>query len=348
MNFLHFSKRPPLTQSDPAFTYRGENLAHALGERGYITWAGNYARSPLWQQNWDAVVFHRPRDSWQLHALISWLGGRGSRLVADFDDLVFDPAQAVHSPGVVNGLVSLADTQVLFKRHLQALRRFDCVTVSTEPLADHVRRLLGLKVQVIVVPNALHWSWRRIPAPDAVCGPSSVGYLPGTRSHDRDFASVAPGLQRVLARHPKARLSITGPLEFSLPDCSAQVQHRPRVPFERYHEEFRGLHLNIAPLENSPFNECKSAIKVMEAAWWGIPTLCSRLPDAMRFKDAGALIADTPAEFEDMLADLLDHPEKLAAMRQGLRERVLPLADIHAVAAHWLEAVLGQAPSPRA
>lgn len=321
---------------DAAFLYRCTNL-HP-GPRESSIWTGHITQFPWWQP-WDAVVFHRPRDTWRLRFLTRWLARRGTKLIADFDDLVIDPALARYSPGVLNGLVSLDATQAQFRSHQRAAARFDVITVSTPPLAVHAQAIPGSAAKVVVVPNALHWSWLSMPAhPEP--GPEPVlSYLPGTRSHDRDFATVAAGLGQVLQRHPEARLSVTGPLNFNVPGVAqgaGRVVHQPKVPFERYHELFRGVHVNLAPLEATPFTECKSAIKVMEAAWWGIPTVCSALPDAERFVGAGAHIAHSPAEFADAVHNLLANPDHLHHLRYTLRDKVLPLANIHTVAQSWL------------
>jgi hypothetical protein len=43
----------------------------------------------------------------------------------------------------------------------------------------------------------------------------------------------------------------------------------------------------------------------MEAAWWNVPTVCSNLPDAIRFEGAGALRASSDKDFEEHLEYLL-------------------------------------------
>lgn len=333
---------------DASFTYRCANLGQELSAQGQAVWLGHVSGLP-WRERWDAVVFHRPRDGLRLRWLTRWLARRGVRLVADFDDLVFNSSLARFSPGVVNGLVPLKDTERLFAAHAAAGLRFDQITVSTETLAEHARATFA-GVPVAVVPNAVHRSWLPMAEPTA---PSPglapvLSYLPGTRSHDQDFASVAAGVERALAQHPEARLCITGPLQHDMLRRCLQVQQQPRLPFVRFHEALQRVHLNLAPLERSPFNDCKSAVKVMEGAWWGVPTLCMHLPDALRFKGAGALVADSAADFGNMLTDLLAKPDHLAALRQGLRERVLLLADVRSVTAQWRLAVMGHAMPERA
>lgn len=325
---------------DPSFVYRCINLAHAVRARGHTVWTGHLSSLP-WGQQWDAVLFHRPRASLHFKLLVMWLRRRGARVLADIDDLIMDAELAMHSPGVSNGLVALSVTQKQFASHYAALRLVDGISVSTEPLMQEVKRLLP-GAEVIVTPNGVHHSWWDMPVPSREPGARLITYMPGTRSHDRDFALLTPVLQRVLRRHPQARLQITGPLGFAVDARSGQVAHREKLPFDQYHQTFAGASINLAPLENSPFTRCKSALKIIEAAWWNMPTVCSDFPDATRFDGAGALRAENAQAFEGHLEHLLGDVDAFETLAQGLRERVRSLVDVRSLGAGWLAFALGQ------
>lgn len=332
--FAACNKNAALYRQDPAFIYRCENLAHALVAQGHHVWQGHARRLP-WYQQWDVVVVHRPRGQWWLQAMVAWLQRRGARCVADFDDLVFVPELAHHSPGVVNGLVPFSATQKQFSKHAHALQWFDAVTVSTQPLAEYAKsHTQGAAVHV--VPNAVHWSWRSKSLPREGPDMHTMGYMPGTRSHDHDFAWLAPALERLLHAHPQVQLQITGPLNHGLDHWADRVAHQTKRPFAEYHQVFSGVGLNLAPLASSPFNDCKSGIKVMEAAWWGIPTVFSHLPDALRLQGAGGVHAASLAEFEDLLLAWAKSPSTFAPGPDALRQAVLRHADVFATASRWL------------
>lgn len=331
---------------DASYTYRCENLAQALRGQGHTVWLGHVSGLP-WRERWDVVVFHRPRASWRLATLQAWLQRRGTRTVADVDDLVFDPSLAQHSPGVANGLVGLRATAAQFQAHQRALGGFGRITVSTAPLMAHAEALFA-QARLAVVPNAVPWRWRDMPANLAPRQPGLMTYLPGTRSHDRDFAVVAGALQRVLARHPQAHLRVTGPLNFALDARPGQLTHQSKLPFEEFHTALQGASVNLAPLEDTPFTRCKSAIKVMEAAWWDVPTVCSSWPDAQRFTQAGACVAPTEAVFEATLERLLTDDAHHTAITQGLRAKVLALADVNQTVQEWLTFVLADSKGLRA
>lgn len=339
--FIACNKNAARFREDPAFIYRCENIGLSLRAMGHSVWLGHLSRFPWWQ-SWDIVVFHRPRAAWRLQIMFSWLRRRRVRMIADVDDLIFDPELASFSPGVVNDRVSLDVTRRQFDLHRQALDCFERISVSTQSLQEQAERLFP-NANVWCLPNALHWSWLdRTMFPSKGLSGKTIGYMPGTRSHDRDFSLILGVLSRLLRRHPSINFRITGPLEFSLDARPGQVLHQPKLPFDRYHLAFEGLDINLAPLEPTPFTACKTAIKVMEAAWWNIPTVCSPLPDAQRYIGAGAIVAHDTIEFEDQLERLLTDTNYYRSICRDLRDRALPLADIRLLANKWLAWCLGQ------
>ncbi len=339
--FLACNKNPTRFREDPSFTYRCENLGLALAAQGHqVTWS--HVTAPGWTTRPDVVVFHRPLLSWTLAWWWLRLRRQGVRLLADVDDLVFDPALAAHSPAVLNHQLPIQALRRRFWRHREALRHFDLITVSTEALAVAVaqlpRRPAGARVHWL--PNAVHRHWRALPdAPSADPLAPVLRYLPGTASHDRDFALIAPVLTEVLRARPQARLEVVGPLSFALDLPERQIQHRPRQPFAQYHEVVRAPGINLAPLEATPFTACKSAVKVIESAFWRVPTVVSPLQDARRFVGAGACVAETPADWGRWLSLLLDDGPARLGLTASLRERVLAVADIDRLASNWCEAV---------
>jgi hypothetical protein len=335
--FVACNRNAARFREDPSFIYRCENLAAALAAAGHRTSLLHLSAFP-WRERVDVALFHRPRLNLRLRAALFLLRRRDGVAVADLDDLVCDEALSRFNPGVLNGQVPERAIRRLYAAHRRALARFDHLTVSTEPLAEEVRsRFPAARVEIL--PNAVHRSWRngQEPAPSAEKD-RVITYFPGTRSHDRDFAVYADGVARFLAAHPAARLEVTGPLRFDLPARPGQVVRHEKVPFPRFAERVRGAWVNLAPLEATPFTRCKSALKVLEAGFWGAPTICSPLPDAERFAFAGAIQASDGQACFEALQSLLE-PARYAAATRGLPARVLAQADVGRVAEAFLQFV---------
>lgn len=333
--FVADNRNVALFRNDPSFVYRCENLGLALSELGNDVCYTHLKRF-TGKTKQQVVVFHRPHTSIRLWFMLQQLRRRGIVVIADFDDLVFDEAYADYSPGVLNGLVSRRVTRRRFRAHRWALSWFDGVTVSTGPLANHVRRLFP-SIRVEVIHNSVHLAWRH-ESHDVLPneGKRIITYFPGTRSHHRDFAQIREPLSHFLRAHPEVKLQITGPLVFSIDADPRQISHEERVPFSEYQARVQNSWVNLAPLEETPFNQCKSALKVFEAGYWGIPTLCSSNRDNVRFSSAGAWVSTKPEEWVDNLERLLNETEYQQASHE-LRQRTVALADVDKQAKLFLQ-----------
>jgi hypothetical protein len=260
----------------------------------------------------------------------------GRLFVAEVDDLVFDPAVAAHSPAVRNRHKTLWGTRRLFAGHHAAMASFKRISTSTEPLAEHLMRCFpGAEAEVF--PNCVPGSWRSLPIPSAAPHSPALTYFPGTRGHNADFAMIAGPVRQFFLEHPDWHLLVAGPLDVKLEVPPHQVRRLERVPFERYHEIVQSGTINLAPLEDSPFNRCKSALKIMEAGFFGIPTVASPIPDARRFAGEGLEFATSSDEWLDALRRLAGSHPYPAPWREDLRQKIVRHASIEKEAERWLE-----------
>ena len=276
------------------------------------------------------AVFHRPSKNTWLVLLVWWLRARNVKVLAEFDDLIFDTTYCEFSPGVLNNVLSLQKTKKKYLAHQRALKLFDSFTVSTEPLRNKLSAMT-FQGEIIVSPNTPHHFWRKkldhLPISVIDWNKPVITYLPGTRSHDRDFQVFAKGITRFLNDNPQVSLQVTGLLQFELAVNPAQIIRRDKVDFAEYHQQIAHGWVNLAPLEDTPFTRCKSALKIIEAGYWGRPTLCSPIPDAERFIGHGAIIVKSTDDLYGELTKLLN-PEYYYAYVKDLRQRILKLSHI--------------------
>lgn len=340
VSFLACNKNPKFFRQDPSYTYRCENPGITLQKNGHHVELIHIKHFSLSSRP-DVVVFHRPRLTMRLLLLIGWFKFKDVKVLAEFDDLVFDREYAEFSPGVLNNILSLKKTRKNYLSQQRVLKLFDAFSVSTEPLREHVLALYPER-QVIVLPNSVHHTWRKqfdhLPTSDVDWNNPVITYLSGTRSHDRDFQVFAKGITKFLNDHPHVRLQVTGPLQFALPVRPEQILRREKVPFAEYHEHIRHGWVNLAPLEDTPFTRCKSALKVIEAGYWGKPTLCSPIPDAERLIGSGAIPVNSDEVLYDELTKLLN-PECYRTCISGLRKRILLRADIDQVVKQFADLI---------
>ena len=326
VNYLAFNKNPKLFKNDPSFIYRCINMAAGLRQINIAATINHFTEIP--SNGAHVTVLHRPNLSLRLRYWLYQWRRMNTLVVADIDDLIFDPSCAKYSPAVSHHILPLKKVEKAFTSTLKALSLVDVITVSTTPLADKLKRLLPDK-PVIVINNCVHSHWRQSGLlPTAASSRDKVlTYMVGTRSHDYDFLEILEPVENFLFDHPQVKLKIIGPLSVKVNCRPDQMIYRDKLPFSDYMAAVRSGWVNLMPLEQTPFNECKSALKVIEAGYWGIPTVCSPNPDAERLIHAGAIIACNKDEWRIELERLLDDGE-YTKIANGLRERTLSIADI--------------------
>lgn len=317
--FISFVKNKRRYQDDPSFIYRCQNVALALGRQGVETKLAHLDTLGLGMlRDSDCVVLHRPHFSAKFRILVALLRKLGKRIVADYDDLVFDPDYAEYSPACLNALSTLSEIRRKYRLHRRALEYIDAFTVSTEPLMHYLQRCRP-GARVAVMPNAVHLSWEEMRAVDASVPRNRkvIAYMSGTRSHDRDFIEVKSALEKLLSERNDLEFRVIGRLDFDLEVSPEKIVRIDRLSYSDYGKSFGSVDVNIAPLEDTPFNQCKSALKAIEAGFWGVPTVASKNMDYDRVQSAGVWGVQRRDEWYDQLRRALE-----AASQSDARARI--------------------------
>jgi glycosyltransferase involved in cell wall biosynthesis len=308
--------------------YRCENLAAALPPDRFQAEVVYVGASRV-RVDHDIVVLHRICMNAQGRRYLRAARACGAVVVYGADDLVF-AAEAF--PENVEGV------HQLFRRfaplHQEMLQAADAVLVSTEYLADWVRRpevSAGAK-PVFVQRNFLSPAFLRLaseattPVPKGSPDKVTVAYVSGSATHDGDLASIAHPLAEVLRSRPHAELLLVGPVEPPevLRAPGLQVRRQGFVPWTAVPGILARADICLAPLElEPPFNHAKSEIKLLEAAAIGVPTIASSsagFTEALRAFPGGGCLASRTDEWHDHLAALIDDPACRARVRDGAHE----------------------------
>jgi len=332
----YFCEKPEAT----TFRYRVFNMVEALAADPAIdTSASWFHRGDLmWMDRFvdraDALVICRARYDAALARLLARARARGLPVLFDVDDLIFDPDH-VHlvADAIDWDPEAEATWETLFARTARigaTLRLCDGVITTNRFLADRVEHYApGLRTHVI--PNFLN---REQQALSRVLfeakrasgferdGRVHLGYFSGTATHNRDFAVAASALVRLLRRHPRLVLRVVGAL--ALPD--ELLRHRDRI--ERHGlQDFLNLQrlvaeveINVAPLQDNLFTNCKSELKYFEAAICGTLTVASptfALERAIRDGENGILARayEWETQMETALA-IVHEPARYAAIAE--------------------------------
>ncbi len=109
--------------------------------------------------------------------------------------------------------------------------------------------------------------------------PFTIGYFSGTPSHLNDFKEVAAEIAALLDKHRDMRLKVVGFMEFpSILEKAIrkeQVFYTPLVDFLELQRLVAEVDVNIVPLVENTFTNCKSELKFFEAAIVDTPTIAT-------------------------------------------------------------------------
>jgi glycosyltransferase involved in cell wall biosynthesis len=211
----------------------------------------------------------------------------------------------------------------------ECARLADMCTVTTEPLADVVRKI---NPNVVILPNQLPAAAYGQPEP--VAGPLRIGWAGGA-SHALDVEEVTPALRQHFRRHPgdtfrnmgtlfgKVATAVPGWCRHDLPWTLDMNEHYARLS---------SLDVGLAPLRASVFNQSKSELKFLEYAARGAVTIASNFGPYARTVQPGVtgLLADQPHEWTAALRQLRDPDLRGILAAQGMA-----YAHTRSIENHW-------------
>ena len=303
MNTLYITNCCDILSSykDASVRYRCYNPAEALSNLHHLVDVIPINHLSIEIINrYDVFVFHRPSFTKKLSKIVNKAIRLNRVLIADYDDLIFNPDYAAFSPGFVNKQYSLPAMEKEYRKYYDALNLFDCFSVSTRPLADEIKKIKPL-TRTGVIHNFISDAWLDCFRPERKKsnGTCRITYLPGSKSHDKDFALVEDVLSAYMEHNQRAILRIIGPLSLNENKFNKdQLEVMGRVPYFQLPHLISESRFTIAPLEPTVFNHCKSGLKFFESAAWGIPVIASSMDDMHRFKTKALLLADSADEWE--------------------------------------------------
>lgn len=314
--------------------YRTVHVAEELGHQGILA-SVTVQDNPFlasYADKFSIFIFHRVLYTSSVAKLIARIKEQGKEIIFETDDLVYDPAFLRHMDYYTKMNVlerklyeNGVGGEILTDPYVKVC------TTSTDYLA---RKLQEKGKKVFIVKNKLS----KKDVTDAKLALQDVkkdsnlvriAYFSGTPSHNKDFATITPVLEKILASHPEVRLVLAGPLDTEDRLNQRFAEQIERVPFAPRPEHFRNIaevDINLAPLEiGNPFCESKSELKWFEAGIVGVPTIASATEP---FREAitdgvDGFVAATEAEWEEKLEKLVMDQEFRKTMGENARQTVL-------------------------
>ena len=267
----------------------------------------------------DVIVTQRYAISSGLEAdrLIEHCARHEMRLLYDLDDNLVDIPDEHPEAEVLQPRAQIV---------LQLLTSADIVWVSTEPLKNDLQRF---RQDIEIMPNGLDERiWISTSSPDRRGGdPIRILYM-GTATHDGDLAFIAPAVRRLKEEYGSSisvevigvttRLDLPYGMMRIVPPPSAS---RSYPAFVDWFVRNGRWDIGMAPLLDSQFNRCKSAIKAMDYMGIGLSVVVSDVaPYEDVPSDAVTRVSNDPDAWYSAVAELVrDGHRRESCAKMGRR-----------------------------
>lgn len=137
-----------------------------------------------------------------------------------------------------------------------------------------------------------------------------IGYFSGSITHNADVQLVLPVLVRIMRKYSNLTLVLTGDLDLpiELKEFQDRIDYAPFQDWKKLPELLASVDINIAPLEQSVFNEAKSENKWVEAALVKVPTVASKVGAFEKMIENGktGVLCSNENEWEKALSQLIE------------------------------------------
>lgn len=265
------------------FRYRGYNMCSTLKDS--TRWGASYFFSYEIEmlKNYidliDVAVFIRYRWDETLNEFIELCKKKGISTAFDVDDLVFD-IRYIHI--LLNSLGCDLSGESIYEHWFSYFSRLSmtgsmcgsCISTNdflVEKLKEYFKK------PGYVIPNFLNLEQKItsevLRAEKNRVGfvkPFVIGYFSGSPSHKNDFELISGELESLLSKNNDISMKIAGYMD--MPDnLKKYVKTRRivKVPFRDFRElqkEIAEVDVNIVPLLDNIFTNCKSELKYFESA----------------------------------------------------------------------------------
>ncbi|MBP1546065.1 MAG: hypothetical protein J6A37_05650 [Oscillospiraceae bacterium] len=271
------------------FRYRVYNVCQTL-EFG-LSWRGSwfYADELNFVKKYidkiDLIVISRFRWTFELESLISSAKRCGIRIAFDVDDMVYD---IKHIPAVVNTLsvdMSNPGNMEFWFSYISRLQLSaslaDVMITTNEFLAKKIR--IDSNKDVYIIQNFYNklqsdFSDKFYAQKQTLSSENDfvLGYFSGSPTHIIDFLSIAPEIIKLLNKYDDITIKILGymdlPSDFDKWLKMGRIVKDPFVDFIELQRKIAEVDVNLVPLVNNDFSNCKSELKFYEASIVGTVT----------------------------------------------------------------------------
>lgn len=296
-------------------------------------------------EEYDTIVMQWITD-WTSYGRILELKSKGKRIVYDIDDDVFSIPTSNPAKKHISYVSQAAMTAIMSIS--------DCVTVSTDVIAERISKNIDPKVPIHVIPNSIDTrnGWRKVGDCFSDDGFKRIFWF-GSNTHDEDWKIVTPAIDRILRERGDVRLVLWGHIPKPIVDNYSNEPHwQERIEYAKggNHEDFfnclannANADIGIAPLLDDYFNKAKSNIKFIEYTLAGMPVVASDNSPYSKsiVNNVNGLLCTTEDDWYSSISSLIDNRNERIRLCRNARSHVEDNFDIIKHANKWQKAILG-------
>ena len=281
------------TPDSATFRYRVYNMIQALKHTNQGISASCFFEKELERlldiiDMIDILVICRVQYCERIDQLITIARNRGKTVIYDIDDMVFD---IKYVPLILNTIDAELKLPGIWNYRFGEVARYgatlslcDKIITTNTYLAERLREFSHKEVSII--PNFLNEEQLAISGniyEDKKSGnfirkdPVYIGYFSGSNTHNKDFRIVSDSLIHILEKYDNVKLLIMGHLQLDkrfrkIKDKIIRLPYKDFINLQYYISQ---VEINLIPLQENIYNNCKSELKYFEAGIVGTVSIAS-------------------------------------------------------------------------
>jgi glycosyltransferase involved in cell wall biosynthesis len=211
-------------------------------------------------------------------------------------------------------------------KYLSMMNGADILSVSTPGMAEHTQLYTQRPVFVrrnFADAETLDAGQIAINSRAPDDGLFRVAFASGSQGHEIDLAEIIKPLSAFITADPSRRLMVIGHFDPAhLPsELVAQVETVKFSTYTKYTAALARANCAVMPLCDDIFNRCKSAVRVIDAASVGVPSIVGTVGDLQNVVRDGTtgFVAKTPQDWQRALETLGSDVKAARAMGGAAR-----------------------------
>ena len=259
-------------------------------------------------REFDLVIFNRDLGEHHYN-LLEYMARHGIPYIVDVDDYWQLPK--------THPSYKWAKKNQIKQKVEDAIKYANGVTCATDELAAQIR---PLNHKVSILPNALDLTDEQWVQPNYVSDMVRFGWVGGA-THAEDMMLISEDIQRILNEYENSEFYFCGfnqsaemnSILYRFNGNSAELHPRIKVlksmPVNEYGHHYRCFDVALAPLQDNKWNACKSELKVIEAAAYGLPVIASKVKPYTNLADNFGVTVTN--DFYTVMASMIENKHRI-------------------------------------